>query len=72
MARAKPASSAAVSPFILRAVRNAAMTGASTFAIETAVPVYDFTDRRLIVDVGGGHGALLGAVLAAAIPTTRL
>jgi O-methyltransferase domain/Dimerisation domain len=47
-------------------VFNAAMTGASTFAIETAVPVYDFTDRRLIVDVGGGHGALLGAVLAAA------
>jgi O-methyltransferase domain len=35
-------------------------------AIETAVPAYDFSDRKLIVDVGGGHGALLGAVLAQA------
>jgi hypothetical protein len=45
---------------------NDAMTGVSTIAIEAAVPLYDFTDRRLIVDVGGGHGALLIAVLAAA------
>lgn len=42
---------------------NNAMTGASSLAIETAVPAYDFTDRKLIVDVGGGHGALLAAVL---------
>lgn len=45
---------------------NDAMTGVSTVAIEAAVPLYDFTDRRLIVDVGGGHGALLIAALAAA------
>lgn len=42
---------------------NNAMTATSTVAIETAVPAYDFSDRKLIVDVGGGHGALLGAVL---------
>jgi O-methyltransferase domain/Dimerisation domain len=45
---------------------NDAMTATSTVAIETAVPAYDFSDRKLIVDVGGGHGALLGAVLAQA------
>jgi hypothetical protein len=48
------------------AVFNDAMTGVSTMAIQTTVPLYDFTDRKLIVDVGGGHGALLAAVLAAA------
>jgi hypothetical protein len=42
------------------------MTGVSSIAIDTVVPRYDFTDRRLIVDVGGGHGALLAAVLASA------
>lgn len=47
-------------------VFNDAMTGVSAMAIETAVPRYDFTDRKFIVDVGGGHGALLAAVLAAA------
>lgn len=40
-----------------------AMTGVSHLAIDAAVPVYDFSDRRRIVDVGGGHGALLAAVL---------
>jgi hypothetical protein len=45
---------------------NDAMTGVSAVAIEMAVPLYDFTDCRLIVDVGGGHGALLAAVLARA------
>lgn len=48
------------------AIFNDAMTGVSAMAIEAAVPAYDFTDRRLIVDVGGGHGALLVAVLKAA------
>jgi hypothetical protein len=48
------------------AVFNDAMTGVSAVAIEMAVPLYDFTDRKLIVDVGGGHGALLAAVLARA------
>jgi SAM-dependent methyltransferase len=45
---------------------NDAMTGMSALAIEMAVPLYDFTDRKLIVDVGGGRGALLAAVLAKA------
>jgi len=45
------------------AVFNDAMTGVSSMAIENLPPAYDFSDRKLIVDVGGGHGALLGAVL---------
>ncbi|WP_280831013.1 methyltransferase [Mycolicibacterium frederiksbergense] len=44
-------------------VFNDAMTGVSTVAIENAVPTYDFSGMRRIVDVGGGHGALLAAVL---------
>ncbi|MEB3051659.1 methyltransferase [Mycolicibacter sp. MYC123] len=47
----------------LAQVFNDAMTGASTVAIESAVPAYDFSTSKLIVDVGGGHGALLAAVL---------
>lgn len=45
---------------------NDAMTGVSMLAIQTAVPEYDFTDRQLIIDVGGGHGALLAAVMQSA------
>ncbi|HEX5144760.1 MAG TPA: methyltransferase [Mycobacterium sp.] len=44
-------------------VFNDAMTGVSSVAVDNAVPAYDFSDRRRIVDVGGGHGALLSAVL---------
>ncbi|MGB3477439.1 MAG: methyltransferase [Mycobacterium sp.] len=44
-------------------VFNDAMTGASSVAIESAVPAYDFSNSKLIVDVGGGHGSLLAAVL---------
>jgi SAM-dependent methyltransferase len=51
-------------------VFNDAMTGVSAMAIGAAIPVYDFTQRRLVVDVGGGHGALLAAVLAAAPAAT--
>ncbi|ORV50798.1 hydroxyneurosporene methyltransferase [Mycolicibacter engbaekii] len=47
----------------LAQVFNDAMTGASAIAIESAVPAYDFSSSKLIVDVGGGHGALLAAVL---------
>ncbi|WP_409426412.1 methyltransferase [Mycobacterium sp. SMC-11] len=47
----------------LAQVFNDAMTGASAIAIESAVPAYDFSASKLIVDVGGGHGALLAAVL---------
>jgi hypothetical protein len=52
------------------AVFNDAMTGVSAVAIETAVPLYDFADRKLIVDVGGGHGALLAKILTQT-PTAR-
>lgn len=44
-------------------VFNRAMTGASSMVIESLSHAYDFSDRNLIVDVGGGHGALLGSVL---------
>jgi O-methyltransferase domain/Dimerisation domain len=44
-------------------VFNRAMTGVSGMAIESLGQAYDFSDRKLVVDVGGGHGALLGAVL---------
>ncbi len=42
---------------------NRAMTGVSSLAIESLGDAYDFSDRKAIVDVGGGHGALLAAVL---------
>lgn len=54
----------------LAQVFNNAMTGASAIAIESAVPAYDFSSSKLIVDVGGGHGALLSAVLRRA-PAAR-
>lgn len=47
----------------LAPVFNDAMTGASAIAIESAVPAYDFSRSKVIVDVGGGHGALLAEVL---------
>ncbi len=50
----------------LAGVFNDAMTGVSGMAIEALMGAYDFSDRRLIVDVGGGHGALLSAVLSQA------
>jgi hypothetical protein len=45
---------------------NDAMTGVSGIAIETLMPAYDFSRFDTIVDVGGGYGALLSAVLAQA------
>jgi hypothetical protein len=47
----------------LAEVFNRAMTGVSGMAIENLMTAYDFSDNRVIVDVGGGHGALLAAVL---------
>jgi len=43
-----------------------AMTGLSATAIAQVVPAYDFSQFKSIVDVGGGNGALLMAVLDAA------
>jgi len=49
---------------------NDAMTSASNQMIAPAVAAYDFSQFRTVVDVGGGHGALLSEVLVAN-PTVR-
>jgi O-methyltransferase/methyltransferase family protein len=52
------------------AIFDAAMTAFSTQAAAAVVPAYDFSALGTIVDVGGGHGALLSAILHAT-PTAR-
>ncbi|AKK27441.1 methyltransferase [Mycobacterium sp. EPa45] len=49
---------------------NNAMTGISQMTVQPVVAGYDFSRYRTIVDVGGGHGRLLAAILAAT-PTAR-
>lgn len=49
----------------LAAIFNDAMTSVSEFAVEPVVAAYDFSPFRTIVDVGGGHGRLLSAIVAA-------
>ncbi len=44
-----------------------AMTGSTPAAINNVIPAYDFSDFKTIVDVGGGNGALLMAILQTAI-----
>jgi SAM-dependent methyltransferase len=44
---------------------NEGMTGFATMASEAVVPAYDFSSFKTIVDVGGGHGALLFSILKA-------
>ena len=44
---------------------NNAMTGISDMAVQPVVAGYDFSRYQTIVDVGGGHGRLLAAILAA-------
>lgn len=48
------------------AVFNNAMTAASGLSNEVALQAYDFTGCRLVVDVGGGHGAVLATILRSA------
>ena len=48
------------------AVFNNAMTAASGLSNDVALQAYDFTDARLVVDVGGGHGAVLATILRSA------
>ena len=43
-----------------------AMTGSTNAAIMNVIPAYDFSQFKTIVDVGGGNGAFLTAVLDAA------
>ncbi|MGH3773781.1 MAG: methyltransferase [Pseudonocardiaceae bacterium] len=47
------------------AVFDAAMTSVSTAATASIVTAYDFSRFRTIVDVGGGRGGLLAAILSA-------
>jgi hypothetical protein len=47
------------------AVFNAAMTAFSALNVPGVVGSYDFSGARHVVDVGGGHGRLLSAVLQA-------
>jgi len=44
---------------------NEAMIGLTTQAAIAAVAAYDFAGARTIIDVGGGHGVLLEAILKA-------
>jgi O-methyltransferase domain/Dimerisation domain len=47
------------------AIFNRAMTELSRGGTEAVLAAYDFSGFRRIVDVGGGHGALLAAILNA-------
>jgi SAM-dependent methyltransferase len=47
------------------AVFNAAMTSGSYVGVSAIVSAYDFSKFRQIADIGGGHGALLHAILSA-------
>jgi SAM-dependent methyltransferase len=47
------------------AIFNAGMTGRAASADVAVAHTYDFSDVRTIIDVGGGHGLLLSAILEA-------
>jgi hypothetical protein len=47
------------------AVFNAAMTSGSSLFISAILAAYDFSNFKRLVDVGGGQGALLRAILSA-------
>jgi O-methyltransferase/methyltransferase family protein len=49
----------------LAAVFNHGMTSVSELAVGPVVAAYDFSPYRTIIDVGGGHGRLLAAIIAA-------
>jgi DNA-binding transcriptional ArsR family regulator len=49
----------------LAEIFNAAMTNSSGVAIASVTAAYDFSPYGTIVDVGGGHGRLLAAILNA-------
>lgn len=44
---------------------NDAMTSMSEFVVDPVVAAYDFSPFSTIIDVGGGHGRLLSAIVAA-------
>jgi SAM-dependent methyltransferase len=47
------------------AIFNAAMSATSSIGLSSIVESYDFSQFERIVDVGGGHGALLSGILTA-------
>jgi hypothetical protein len=49
----------------LAEIFNDAMTGTSQLAIAPVIAAYDFSPYSTIIDIGGGHGRLLSAILAA-------
>jgi hypothetical protein len=49
----------------LQAIFNDAMTSMSESAVDAVVAAYDFAPFNTVVDVGGGHGRLLAAIVAA-------
>jgi hypothetical protein len=50
---------------VIAEIFNRAMTSMSEFAVASVTAVYDFSRYGTIIDVGGGHGRLLAAILAA-------
>ncbi|QLL10416.1 hydroxyneurosporene methyltransferase [Mycobacterium vicinigordonae] len=63
--RGKPAFEYLASEPELGEIFNQAMTGGSALSIGPVVAAYDFSPYATIVDVGGGHGRLLAAIMAA-------
>jgi hypothetical protein len=46
-----------------RAIFDAAMRSETAHVMDAVVRAYDFSPFRMVVDVGGGHGVLLAAIL---------
>ena len=63
--RGKPAFEYLADEPALAEIFNDAMTSASVLSIAPVIAAYDFSPYATIVDVGGGHGRLLAAILAA-------
>ncbi len=61
--RGKPVFEYLAGEAALREVFNSAMTNLSEFATVPLTAAYDFSAFGTIVDVGGGHGRLLAAIL---------
>ncbi|MCV7125076.1 methyltransferase [Mycobacterium lacus] len=63
--RGKPAFDYLAGEPELAEIFNQAMTSSSELAIASVLAAYDFSSYATIVDVAGGHGRLLAAILAA-------
>ncbi|MBL0137191.1 MAG: methyltransferase [Bacteroidetes bacterium] len=49
-----------------------AMTGSTNAAIQNVIPMYDFSSAKTIVDIGGGNGVFLMAILDKAPQATGI